>query len=254
MELADFSTVSPWLFVLAPLVIVVAYTVFGLSGFGSTVVSVPILAHFLPVSYLVPLMALLDLVSASIMGTTGRKHISREEMKRIIPFMFVGFVVGATVLVKVPDEYLRTALGVFAMAVGVYGIVNPGMTKAISAWWSIPVGIVGGAVATVFGAGGPVYASYLSGRLDDKAVIRSTMSALISVSAFTRALVYAVTGLMLHLAILAGLAVLAPFVWVGLRIGHRIHVGLTQRQMRRAVGCLLLVTGGSLLVRVFFPH
>jgi hypothetical protein len=157
-------------------------------------------------------------------------------------------------LVKVPDEYLRIALGLFAMAVGVYSIVNPGMTRAISAWWSIPVGIVGGAVATVFGAGGPVYASYLAGRLDDKTVIRSTMSALISVSAFTRALVYAVTGLMLHVAILAGLAVLWPFVWMGLRIGHRIHVGLTQKQMRRAIGCMLLVTGGSLVVRIFFPH
>src|SRR5258708_34958731 len=55
---------SPWLPRVAPAVIVVAYTVFGLSGFGSTLVSVPILAHFLPVSYLVTLMALLDLASA----------------------------------------------------------------------------------------------------------------------------------------------------------------------------------------------
>jgi uncharacterized membrane protein YfcA len=46
----DLSQVSPWLFVVAPLVIIVAYTVFGLSGFGSTLVSVPLLAHFLPVS------------------------------------------------------------------------------------------------------------------------------------------------------------------------------------------------------------
>ena len=57
----DPAQLSPWLLLLAPLVIVVAYTVFGLSGFGSTVIAVPILAHFLPISYLVPLMALLDL-------------------------------------------------------------------------------------------------------------------------------------------------------------------------------------------------
>jgi uncharacterized membrane protein YfcA len=47
------------------------------------------------------------------------------------------------------------------------------------------------------------------------------------------------------------LALLAPFVWVGLRVGHRIHVGLSHEQMRRVVGSLLVVTGGSLLVRVF---
>ncbi len=242
---------SPWLLLVAPLITVVAYTVFGLSGFGSTVISVPVLAHFLPISYLVPLMALLDLASAALVGTAGRAHVSKPEMKRIIPAMFVGFVLGATLLVKVPDEYLRTALGLFAMSVGIYSIFNPSLHRTISAWWSVPAGLIGGAIATVFGAGGPVYATYLSGRLKDKTEIRSTMSALISISAFSRAVIYAVTGLILHAAIFAGFAVLAPFVWVGLKVGDRIHVGLSQEQMRRVVGAVLVLTGGSLLVRVF---
>src|ERR1700733_3684633 len=121
----DISHLSPWLLLVAPAVTVVGYTVFGLSGFGSTIISVPILAHFLPVSYLVPLMALLDMTSAMIMGTQGREHVSKEEMKRIIPFMFIGFVVGGTVLVGVPDKYLRLALGAFAVGIGIYSIVNP---------------------------------------------------------------------------------------------------------------------------------
>jgi uncharacterized protein len=103
----------------------------------------------------------------------------------------------------------------------------------------------------VFGAGGPIYATYLSGRLRDKSQIRATISTLISISAFSRAVVYAVSGLLLHMTILAGGVVLAPFVWLGLRIGQRIHVGLTQEQMRRAVGTLVLLTGLSLLARAF---
>jgi uncharacterized protein len=246
----DISHLSPWLLLVAPAIVIVAYTVFGLSGFGSTVITVPILAHFLPVSYLVPLMALLDLASATFMGTTGREHVSKAEMKRIIPFMFVGFVVGTTVLVGVPDEYLRAALGGFAVAVGIHGIVNPTLHRTISALWSVPAGIIGGAIATVFGAGGPIYATYLSGRLKDKDEIRSTMSALISISAFTRAILYAIAGLLLHAAILGGALLLSPFVWLGLKLGQRIHVGLSQQQMRRTVGCVLVLTGGSLLVRV----
>lgn len=247
----DIHELSPWLLLVAPLVVIAAYTMFGLSGFGSTVISVPILAHFLPVLYLVPLMVLLDLASALFMGTTGREHVSKPELKRLIPFMFVGFVIGATVLVGVPDKYLRSALGVFAAAVGIHSILNPVLHRTISRWWSVPAGIVGGAIATVFGAGGPIYATYLSGRLRDKTEIRSTISSLISISAFTRALVYAVTGLLLHLTIFAGALVLSPFVWLGLKLGHRIHVGLTQEQMRRAVGAVLVLTGLSLLARTF---
>ena len=245
----DHVQLSPWLFVVAPLVIIVAYTVFGLSGFGSTVVAVPILAHFLPVSYLVPLMALLDVVSAAVVGTSSRKDLSRTELKSLIPFMFVGFVVGATVLVGVPDRYLRMALGLFAVAVGLYSVLNPTVTRTISRLWCIPAGILGGAFATVFGAGGPIYATYLSGRLKDKGQIRATISSLISISALTRAVIYAISGLVLHLAILIGIAALSPFVWIGLKVGTRIHVGLTQEQMRRVIGGLLMFTGASLLVR-----
>lgn len=245
----ELAQLSPWLLVVAPLVVVVAYVVFGLSGFGSTVIAVPILAHFLPVAYLVPLMAVLDMLCAGFMGTRNREQVSRAELKRILPFMFLGFVIGVTLLVGVPDKYLRIALGLFAVGVGVHGIVNPVMTRSISRFWAVPAGIVGGAVATVFGAGGPVYVTYLSGRLKDKGEIRSTMSALISISAFSRAVLYAVGGLLLHVTILVGGLVMSPFVWLGLRIGNRIHTGLTQSQMRRTVGALLLFTGGSLVLR-----
>jgi hypothetical protein len=245
----DLAHHSIWLYILAPVVIVLAYTVFGLSGFGSTVISVPILAQWLPVSYLVPLMALLDMVSAMIMGTHGRKQASLTELKRVIPFMFLGFVVGVTVLVGVPDRYLRIALGAFAAGIGIYSLFNPVVKSSFSAWWSVPAGILGGAASTIFGAGGPIYATYLSGRLKDKTEIRSTMSLLISLSAFSRALVYAIEGLILKAAVLTGLVVLAPFVWMGLTLGNRIHLGLTQQQMRRAVGVVLIFTGGSLFVR-----
>ena len=34
----DLSNLSPWLWVVAPIAIIVAYTVFGLSGFGATAI------------------------------------------------------------------------------------------------------------------------------------------------------------------------------------------------------------------------
>jgi uncharacterized membrane protein YfcA len=39
-------------------------------------------------------------------------------------------------------------------------------------------------------------------------------------------------------------------VWIGLKLGDSIHLGLSQEQMRRAVGTLLVVIGASLLLRV----
>jgi len=247
----DVANLSPWLWIAAPITIVFAYTIFGISGFGSTIIAVPILAHWLPVTFLVPLMVLLDMSAAVLIGTKGREHVSRIEIKRLVPPMLVGFLIGVTLLVKVDADYLRVALGIFAILVGLHGIVNPVLHSTISKWWSVPAGLVGGSIATVFGAGGPIYATYLGGRLHDKHEIRATVSTLISISAFSRAVLYAIGGLLLHWTIFAGMAVLAPFVWLGLRFGARIHTGLTQVQMRRVVGVLLVCTGASLFVHVF---
>jgi len=248
--MTGISDLSPWLLVVAPLVVILGYTVFGLSGFGSTAVTVPILAHFLPVSYLVPMMALLDIGCSLTVGTANREHVSKEELKWLIPVMFGGFAIGATALVKVPDHYLRVALGIFAMAIGGYSIANPSVHRRISRLWVVPIGLLGGAVATVFGAGGPIYATYLSARLGDKSQVRATTSMLISVSAVSRAVIYAVSGLLLHVAVGLGAIALSPFVWMGLKLGTRIHVGLTQQQMRRVVGGLLVFTGLSLVWRL----
>jgi uncharacterized membrane protein YfcA len=244
----DVAALSPWLWVLVPLVVVAAYVMFGLSGFGSTIISIPILAHFLPIAYLVPCLALIDCVSASFIGRTNREHVAKDEMKWLLPVMVVGFVAGATILVKVPDIYLRVALGVFAVAVGIHGIVNPVVKRRVSRWWVVPTGIFGGAMSTTFGTGGPIYATYLVARLPDKSQIRATMSTLIAISAIVRVIAYILSGL-ITLSLVLGALAAAPFALLGIKLGTRIHVGMTQEQMRRVIGVLLILTGTGLLVR-----
>lgn len=245
-ELAGLPAVF-W--IVAPLTILFAYTVFGMSGFGSTIISIPILANWLPLTYLVPLMALADLAAALAVGGSNRRHVSTAELKRLLPFMVLGIVLGVTVLVSVPQQPLKVAAAVFAMSVGLHSILDPAPKGTISPWWCIPAGTVAGALAAIFGAGGPVNAAYLAGRLRDKGEIRSTVSIIISVSATIRSTSYALAGLVLKSGILAGLALAAPFAWAGLALGSRIHTGLTQAQMRRAIGGVLMASGVVLLAR-----
>jgi len=240
----------PLLFwVVAPLTILFAYTVFGMSGFGSTVIAIPILANWLPLTYLVPLMALGDLVAAAFVGGTNRRHVSAAELKRLLPFMILGIGLGVTLLVNLPQQPLKAGLALFAMGVGLHSILNPSPKGTISPWWCIPAGTVAGMLAAVFGAGGPVNVAYLAGRLRDKGQIRSTVSVIISVSATLRTVLYAVAGLVLKAGLLAGFILAVPFAWAGIALGSRIHTGFTNEQMRRVVGGVLMASGAVLLAR-----
>lgn len=236
--------------VVAPITILFAYTVFGMSGFGSTVIAVPILANWLPLTFLVPLMALGDLVAAVAVGGSNRRHVSTAELKRLLPFMIGGIALGVTALVNVPQAPLKVGLGLFTVLVGLHSIANPSPKDTIPAWWCVPAGTVAGILAAVFGAGGPVNVAYLAGRLRDKAEIRSTVSVIISVSATLRTALYAAAGLVLKAGLLAVFAMGVPFAWAGVALGSRIHTGFTNEQMRRAVGGVLLASGVVLLVRM----
>jgi len=77
----DPAALSPWLLLLAPVVVTLAYTVFGLTGFGAAAISVPLLAHLLPVSFLVPLIVLLDIVASTSLGARHREHVSWAELR-----------------------------------------------------------------------------------------------------------------------------------------------------------------------------
>jgi uncharacterized membrane protein YfcA len=236
--------------IVAPLTILFAYTIFGMSGFGSTVIAVPILANWLPLTFLVPLMALGDLVAAVAVGGSNRKHVSTAELGRLLPFMIGGIVLGVTALVNVPQAPLKVGLGLFAVAVGLHSIANPSSKDTISAWWCVPAGTIAGVLAAVFGAGGPVNVAYLAGRLREKAQIRSTVSVIISVSATLRTVLYAVAGLVLKAGLLAVFAMGIPFAWAGIALGSRIHTGFTNEQMRRVVGAMLVASGTVLLARL----
>jgi len=238
--------------IVAPLTILFAYTVFGMSGFGSTVIAVPILANWLPLTYVVPLMALGDIVAAASVGGANRRQASVPELRRLLPFMVAGAVLGVTALVNAPPQPLKVALGLFAIAVGLHAILDPAPKGTISPWWCVPAGTIGGILAAIFGAGGPIHVAYLAGRLRDKGEIRATVSIVISVSATLRTALYGIAGLVLKAGVFAGFALAIPFAWAGIALGSRIHLGLSNAQMRRAIGIVLMASGGVLLGRLLF--
>ena len=73
--------------------VAVAYTVFGLTGFGSTVIALPVLAHLFSLKFAVPLLLLLDFTAFVIFGARLRKRIHYAEIAWLIPFVLAGMAI-----------------------------------------------------------------------------------------------------------------------------------------------------------------
>lgn len=227
----------------------VAYVIFGIAGFGTALIAAPVLAHTMPVSTIVPMLALLDCAAAIINGVRIGDKVARDELAALVPLMMVGSLVGAWLLLIVPPRPMMLALGVFVVLYAVYALVAPPPRGRLARPWVLPFGGIGGIVSAMFGSGGFIYAIYLGRRLADKDAIRATQSALIGFSTFTRAVIFALAGVYSdgRLAVLALL--LVPGMLLGTWAGHHITLRLSREQFLRILYVVLIGSGITLTIR-----
>lgn len=228
-------------------IILLAYFIRGISGFGSGLIAVPLLAHFLPLKFVVPFVLILDFTASAAMSGKTRKHARWDEIKPLLPFSILGVVLGVVMLMKLPREPLLTGLGIFVMAFGLRNALNIHGEKLISRWWAAPAGLTGGTVGALFGTGGPPYVIYFSHRLRDKAEIRATFSGLFLLDGGLRIVTFLIAGLLLQPGMLLALLGAMPLMVLGLYLGNKVHVGLSNQQMLRLIGALLVGSGTSLI-------
>lgn len=240
----------PWYALAAvPLIVLLAYTIFGATGFGSSIVEVPVLAHIFPLTFAVPLATSLDAFAAGVTSVRLRRLVLWREVLRLLPPIVVGIALGATLLLNLPRAPAMLALGVFVTAYGSWVLSGPRGLRRAPGWLAWPIGAFGGVFSVMFGTGGPIFMVFLSARIADKAALRATSAAIVTFSVWTRFVLFAATGLLLHAQLVTLALLLLPVMALGLRLGNHLHHALSRAGVLRLIAALLVVNGVALVVR-----
>jgi uncharacterized protein len=245
----ETGVTSPHDVLLVALVIFAAYLVFGMTGFGASPITIPVLVHLLPLAFVLPLAALLDLGSALALGFHTRRHADARELLTLVPFTLLGLTLGITLLLRLPRDATMLTLGVFVCAYAVNLFVRRETRRRLRRWWAAPAGFVGGLVGALFGMGGPPYVMYLAGRIPEPEAQRATISQMVILNVGLRIVAFALAGLLASRALWLTVAVLLPVAWAGVWVGHRIHLRLTPATAARIIAAALFVAGATLVAR-----
>jgi len=237
--------------VLAPLIILLGYVIFGMVGFGATITNAPLLAHLLPLRFVVPLTLVLDLFAAATLGAGMRGQADRGELRRILPFVLLGLALGLALLIRLPERALQLLLGGFVLYAGVSSLARRPGAAPLHPAWAVPAGVVGGIFSALYGTGGPIYTVYLLRRIADKSAFRATMARLVLTIGLVRIALFAVSGLLGQDYLLLSALLLAPFAACGLVVGNRLHHRLQARRILLFVYLLIIVNGAALIVRAW---
>jgi uncharacterized membrane protein YfcA len=223
--------------------------IFGITGFGSALVTIPLATHLVPLPFALALFALCDLASTLRVGFENPRNAVRSEWTRLVPMILVGTALGVTLLVNLPRKAGMVALGVFVLLFALYSFFSRKSEAQVSAHWAWLAGLGGGITSTLFGAGGPPYVIYLSQRNLTKEQFRATLGLTTTTSISLRVIAFLITGLLLDPRVWLTALFAVPAVLLGIEVARRIYLKISREALLRAVAVMLVASGSSLLWR-----
>lgn len=244
--------VSPELVAAALAIVFASYLVFGLTGFGSSLLAVPLLSQLAPLAFVLPLVLALDLVASAQIHVGAAARPDRGELLRTFAPMAAGTAAGVLLLGALPEAVLLALLGVLTLAWGVR-MLRPAPAEPpppIGRGWALPAGGAAGLMGAAFGVPGPPYVMYLSRRVRDKSTFHATIASALGLHFLLRAVVFAIAGLYAQPGVVQAIAWLLPASVLGAWAGLRLQRGVPASRFFRLVALLLAGIGAALLVRV----
>ena len=223
--------------------------IFGVTGFGAALVTIPLATHLVPLKFALALFVLADLAAALSVGLENPKNAVRAEWTRLVPMILAGTALGVTLLVNLPRAAGMLLLGLFVLGFGIFTLLPRGRARVIPAGWAWPAGFAGGITSTVFGAGGPPYAIYLSQRGLTKEQFRATLGFATLTSISLRLIAFALTGLLLDREVWLKAIAVVPAGLLGIWVARKIFLRISRDALMRVVALLLLAFGASLISR-----
>ena len=238
-------------FGLTALILFGAYTLFGITGFGQSMIAMPFLAMVASLRFFVPLVALLDAVFVVWNAAKFRQHANDPELIALLPTTILGMIGGATMLLLLPERILLLTLGVLITAYGIYRLLAKQQTGKLNKFVAVPLGLLAGALTATFGTGGPIYVAYLSGRIFDKSELRATILGLLLLTTLLRLGIFAVGGLYNNSHIWLWAAMLLSVAFLGVKLGHYLHDRLKSESLLTLVYLTLVLSGVLLIIKNF---
>jgi uncharacterized membrane protein YfcA len=225
-------------------VILTGYLVLGITGFGSALVTVPLLAWKWPLPEVVALAILLDVPASMLHGGLNFPQVRWREMVGMLPGMTVGLLLGLWLLGQLDKRWPLFILGLYIAVVGFRALRQ----KAAQAKPLSPIAYQGsntlvGIIEVMFATAGPVVLAVLQRRLSQVADIRATVPVVMVVAGSVAVAVLAGSGQIDSSHTLQRWLVAMPIAALGVILGNRLARQIPASVMRRLMAGLLMVSG-----------
>lgn len=213
----------------------------GLTGFGFSLVAIPLLVLVMDLRTAVPLCMLSGLVITGFLSLQLREHLDWRKITPLLAGCLPGIVAGTIFLKKVNEPLFKILLGSLLLFYSLYRLLLTPKARVIARGWGWGAGFATGVISAAFSAGGPPTIIYTTLTGWHKHEIKSTLSLFFFLSGLATVIAHALGGLTTP-AVLKLSAISLPAVMAGVWSGSLLY------QRFKTEGYLRLVLLGLMLM------
>ncbi|MCP3922597.1 MAG: sulfite exporter TauE/SafE family protein [Desulfobacterales bacterium] len=214
----------------------------GLSGFGSVLISLPLLVFFFDIHTIVPLICLQALCINLTFFIKLRKHLKVREFKLFLISAIPGIFIGIFIFRKVPGDILKIILGVIIVLFAIYLLLNRSFKKELRGIWTLVAGFIAGILGGSIGANGPPVIIYTSIQNWTKDEVKSTITSFLFFAGLITVSLQLFYGFV-TVRVLLLLAISIPSLITGMFLGNSLYNGLNDKFYSMVIRILLLLLG-----------
>jgi uncharacterized membrane protein YfcA len=231
------------------LVVALGFGVLGITGFGSALISVPLLAWIWPLHQVVALVLSIDFIACLLLGGLQWRLI---QWRAIGPFCFwllLGVALGAG-LSQLPgvtnSTALLVALGLYVAGSGWRGLRSAAARhKSVLRHASVS-GLLGGVIEFIWGISGSVVVGHLVTRFEDPRIMRAHITLCLMLASGLACLTLAASGRLDSAELRHWWPPLMVVALASMLLGHRWSQRVLAQQLRRYIMGLLVFSGLAL--------
>lgn len=232
------------------IIIFIAYVVEGLTGFGGAVIALPFLSILIGLNDAVTLILVISSLFGIYILLKKRQDVDWKQYIRIITFMALGLPIGILLGQYLPQNVLKTALGLFTLTAGIKGLWFRSVSKKAPMFLMRLCLVGGGILQGAFATGGPLVIVYAKSMIQEKHKFRATLILVwltLNAILLTERLM---TGRIGDIGDAAGAGLIA---WAaGILIGSWICRKVNTKQFEKIVYWILFAAGLFMLFQMLF--
>ena len=232
------------------LILFSATVVVRVSGFGGSLVAIPLIAPIIGLSAAPPLMNLFGVTNFSTVIVQRWRDLTFKDVWRLSLMNVLITPFGIWTLNFVTEDFLRTTLGIVCIVYAGLRMFNVPAPKLARPFWQWVYGFISGIFTGTFGVGGVPAVLYADTQSWEAERFRLNLFTFFFITGYVNLISRFIAGQYTPTIVVLWLTTI-PFLFAGLWVGERLSRIVKQEQFSYLVLFLLIVLGGRLIYSVF---